>query len=282
MTLKLMKVSASTTISETTARPVGSPPADFVQQATITDATHASFAPVLAATAARPCVVAQLGQTLDSKIATTTGESRYINGSLALDHLHRLRAHVQAVVVGVGTAIADDPLLNVRRVNGPSPARVVIDPNGRLPVEARCLRDDGVPRLVIGRARRPLPDGVEQVLLPAEDGKLDPRAILAALLARGWFRILVEGGARTVSQFIDAGCIDRLHLLVAPVIMGSGRSGLELVPITSLRQALRPVTVVYPFADGDVLFDCDLRTQHESRAADGNATGNLSRLRPAR
>ncbi|MEL6128139.1 MAG: RibD family protein, partial [Pseudomonadota bacterium] len=80
-----------------------------------------------------PVVVAQLGQTLDGRIATVTGASKYINGHSALDHLHRLRAHVDAVVVGVGTAIADDPQLTVRRVDGQSPARVVIDPRGRMP-----------------------------------------------------------------------------------------------------------------------------------------------------
>lgn len=232
------------------------------------DATAACFIPLRDATPENPCVVAQLGQTLDSRIATPTGESRWINGSDALDHLHRLRAHVHAVVVGVGTAVADDPRLDVRRVPGDSPARVVIDPNGRLPPGAKCLREDGIRRLVIGTAARALPDGVEQVVLERHEGMLRPLDIMATLLARGWYRILVEGGAATISQFIDAGCIDRLHLLVAPMIMGSGRPGLELRPITSLRQALRPVTTIYPFADGDVLFDCDLRTQQESRAAD--------------
>src|SRR5215831_9956770 len=94
-------------------------------------------------------VVGQIGQSLDGRAATATGHSHYINGSDGLDHLHRLRAIVDAVVVGVGTALADDPLLTVRRVAGPHPARVVIDPKGRLSAAARALRDDGVRRLVI-------------------------------------------------------------------------------------------------------------------------------------
>jgi len=85
-------------------------------------------------------VVGQIGQSLDGRAATSTGHSHYINGSEGLDHLHRLRALMDAVVVGVGTALADDPLLTVRRVAGPHPARVVIDPNGRLPAAARVLR----------------------------------------------------------------------------------------------------------------------------------------------
>src|SRR5262245_15144180 len=78
--------------------------------------------------------VGQLGQSLDGRIATPSGHSHYINGPAGLAHLHRLRALVDAVVIGVGTALADDPQLTVRRVSGPQPVRVVIDPNGRLPV----------------------------------------------------------------------------------------------------------------------------------------------------
>jgi diaminohydroxyphosphoribosylaminopyrimidine deaminase/5-amino-6-(5-phosphoribosylamino)uracil reductase len=94
-------------------------------------------------------VVGQIGQSLDGRAATTTGHSHYINGADGLDHLHRLRALMDAVVVGVGTALADDPLLTVRRVAGPHPARVIIDPRGRLPATARAFRDDGVRRLVL-------------------------------------------------------------------------------------------------------------------------------------
>jgi diaminohydroxyphosphoribosylaminopyrimidine deaminase / 5-amino-6-(5-phosphoribosylamino)uracil reductase len=72
-------------------------------------------------------------------------------------------------------------------------------------------------------------------------------------------RLLIEGGADTISRFIDAGCLDRLHVLVAPVIIGSGKSSLELAPVGALEKALRPVADVYALADGDVLFDCDLR-----------------------
>ena len=91
-------------------------------------------------------VVGQFGQSIDGRIATVTGHSKYINGTAGLAHLHRLRALVDAVVVGIGTAVADDPQLTVRRVAGPSPARVVIDPSGRLPATARLLAEDGIRR----------------------------------------------------------------------------------------------------------------------------------------
>ena len=217
------------------------------------------FAPFAAGTAARPFVVAQLGQSLDGRIATITGDSRYVNGAAALDHLHRIRARVDAVVVGVGTVVADDPLLTVRRVPGPSPVRVVIDPDGRMPPQARCLSDDGPPRLVVCREGVAVPAGTEALPLPGSVDGLCPRAIVAALGRRGFRRILVEGGSRTISRFLDAGCLDRLHLLVGPVLIGSGRPGLELKPVRALSEALRPATRAYAFPEGDVLFDCDLR-----------------------
>ncbi len=222
------------------------------------------LAPLLNAHPSRPFVVAQLGQSLDGRIATPTGESRWINKDAALDHVHRIRANVDAVLVGVGTVVADDPILNVRRVHGRNPARVVIDPKGRMPVTARCLDGkDGCRRLVIraeGISAPALPDGVEIITLPPDaGGRLDPGATVAALFARGIKTMLIEGGAWTVSEFINAGAVDRLHVLVAPVILGSGKTGLSLTPIDRLSEALRPTARVFPLADGDVLFDCDLR-----------------------
>ena len=220
----------------------------------------AAFAPILRADPARPFVVAQLGQSLDGRIATTTGESRYINGTGALDHLHALRAHVDAVVVGIGTVLADDPQLTVRRVPGQSPVRVILDPNGKLPDHARCFDNAGPPCLVVRSIDRPTPDRVENLLLPSDaHGQIDPSDIVDALFARGMRRLLIEGGADTISRFIDADCVDRLHVLVAPVIIGSGKASLDLAPVGDLKKALRPPVGVYVLPSGDVLFDCDLR-----------------------
>jgi diaminohydroxyphosphoribosylaminopyrimidine deaminase / 5-amino-6-(5-phosphoribosylamino)uracil reductase len=210
-------------------------------------------------------VVGQLGQSIDARIATPTGHSHYINGEAGLAHLHRLRALVDAVVIGVGTAIADDPQLTVRRVEGPSPARVIVDPNGRLPSAARVLAADGIRRLVIAKAGTPakLPPGVEAVPLPADDGRLGPAAIIAALADRGFRRILIEGGADTVSRFLAARCLDRLHILVAPIILGGGQSSLTLPPIQRVDEAIRaPMrSHVLDARGGDVLLDCDLGAQ---------------------
>ena len=204
-------------------------------------------------------VVGQFGQSLDGRVATETGHSHYINGPAGLAHLHRLRALVDVVVVGVSTALADNPQLTVRHVGGPCPARAVIDPRGRMNADARLFARDGVRRLVITAegTRPPLPAGVECVSLPATDGAIAPAAILAALAERGFRRMLIEGGSHTVSRFIAAGCLDRLHIVVAPIILGAGRGGVALDPVASCADALRPPMRLHRL-DGEVLFDCDL------------------------
>jgi riboflavin-specific deaminase-like protein len=207
-------------------------------------------------------VIGQYGQSIDARVATVTGHSHYVNGEAGLAHLHRLRALVDAVVIGVGTALVDDPQLTVRRVTGPNPARVVIDPNGRLPVTARLLDDDGIRRLLVTTAtsRSKLPPGVERIVVPSADGEIAPAAILAALSERGFRRILIEGGAHTVSRFLAAGCLDRLHVVIAPIILGSGPSSVTLPPIARVDQALRAPMRVHAMGD-EVLLDCDLGAQ---------------------
>ena len=178
---------------------------------------------------------------------------------VSLFGLHRLRAVVDAVVVGIGTALADDPQLTVRLVAGRHPVRVVIDPNGRIPANAKLFAEDGVRRIVITteHAVLNLPPGVEILRLPSCEGQLAPAAILQALARSGLTRILIEGGAQTLSGFIKAGCLDRVHVIVAPIILGSGRPGFDLTPIEWIDQAMRPPVMTH-LLEGEVLFDCDL------------------------
>jgi len=203
----------------------------------------------------RPFVVGQLGQSLDGRIATPTGSSRYINGPEAILHLHRLRALVDAVIVGIGTVVADDPQLTVREVAGNDPARVVVDPNGRLPPDARILAEDGCPVFVIQAHDRPRPHWVTPITIPSEGDQIAPAAIVAALAERGFRRLLVEGGAGTLSGFLAAGALDRLHLSVAPVIIGSGPVGISLPPIDPIEHALRPPAIIHRLGN-DIVFDC--------------------------
>lgn len=220
------------------------------------------FGPLRAGACDAMMVVGQLGQTLDGRISTVTGHSKYINGPAGLTHLHRLRAVVDAVVVGVGTAVADDPRLNVRLVTGPHPARVVIDPKARLEPDALVWLDDGARRIIIvaDQVKPRTPHGVEVISLPSRNGQLAPADILKALFTLGLKRILIEGGADTVSRFMQAGCLDRLHVIVAPIIMGSGRAGFSLPAIEHMDQAVRIKMHAHPLED-EMLFDCDLSAQ---------------------
>jgi diaminohydroxyphosphoribosylaminopyrimidine deaminase/5-amino-6-(5-phosphoribosylamino)uracil reductase len=231
------------------------------------------FGPLRASAPDNLVVLGQIGQSLDGRVATMNGHSHYINGPAGLDHLHRLRALVDAVVVGVGTALADDPQLTVRRVTGPQPARVVIDPSGRLPPSARLFAADGVRRLVIAStdAKPQHAQGIDVVRLPAADRRLAPDAILAALAERGLRRILIEGGAETVSRFLVAGCLDRLHVVVAPIIIGAGRPSFVLPPIGRVDEALRAPMRVHRLGD-EVLFDCDLSAQRKPTGVANRST----------
>ncbi|MBZ9560271.1 MULTISPECIES: RibD family protein [unclassified Modicisalibacter] len=205
--------------------------------------------------------IAQLGQSLDGRIATESGASHYINGLASRVHLHRLRALVDAVLVGAGTVAADDPQLTVRHVEGANPWRVVCDPRGRLDVRRDVFQTAAAPTLhLVGRGAPPLVGAgahVERLELPAGPRGIEPRAVLDALAERGLTRVLVEGGGVTVSRFVEADVLHRLHLLVAPLLIGSGRPGLALTPIDTLDAARRPPARTFPCGD-DTLFDLRL------------------------
>ena len=210
-----------------------------------------------------PGLFAQVGQSLDGRIATASGDATAVSGPDGLRHLHRCRALADAVVVGVRTALADDPRLTVRLVPGENPVRVVIDPRGRLPDDARPLAADGARRIVVQACDRPRPAGVEVVRLPAEDGRICPDAIAEALADRGLRRVLIEGGGVTIGRFLDAGLLFRLHVAIAPLIIGAGPAGLRTSPIARLSDALRPEIHVYGL-ESDVVFDCALGTASRS------------------
>ncbi|WP_445001484.1 RibD family protein [Halomonas mongoliensis] len=202
--------------------------------------------------------IAQLGQSLDGRIATESGHSHFINGPESLVHLHRLRALMDAVVVGAGTACEDDPRLTVRHVAGPHPVRVILDPRGRVTPDRLLLRDPEAPTLHL-HGEGACPEGaagshVTRQALPLAEGGFAPAAVLDALAARGLERVLIEGGGITVSRFLEAGVLHRLHLLMAPLLIGSGRPGLAMTPIATLDEARRPASRTFRCGD-DTLFD---------------------------
>jgi len=205
-------------------------------------------------------VIGQIGQSLDGRVATESGHSHYVTGKADVVRLHRVRALVDAVLVGAGTASADDPRLTVRHVVGPDPARVVLDPAGRVDPAGALFTDGAAPTLWLRGGTPPskLAAHVE-VVAPrvGTNGSVAPEHVLTLMRARGWRRILVEGGGITVSAFLEAGALDRLHVTVAPLVIGAGRHGITLPPIATLDEALRPRSRHFTLGD-DVLFDLDL------------------------
>jgi riboflavin-specific deaminase-like protein len=211
--------------------------------------------------------IAQIGQSLDGRIATVAGDARDVSGEDGLAHLHRLRALVDGVVIGVGTALHDKPRLTVRLCSGQNPARIVIDPNGRLPDDAPVLTDDGTRRIVIQAVNRPRPDGVEVIRLPLAGRFFRADTVLAALRKTGLNKLLIEGGAITISAFLDARLLDRLHVAVAPLLIGAGPAALTTQrPELKLAQCIRPETRIFSLGS-DVLFDCVMPKTAASAAA---------------
>lgn len=220
-----------------------------------------------------PYVVAQLGQSLDGFVATATGDSYYVNGAHCLLHLHRLRALCDAVLVGAGTVAIDNPQLTTRRVPGPQPVRVAIDPTARLDGLSRVFSDGQAPTLWIcdsrhaTQARSRLGHGpvraevlaVDDLLAPDTAVGYHPQRAIAALARRGLRLLFVEGGGMTVSRFFTAGALNRLHLVVAPVLIGNGRRGLQVPAHAVMADCPRPKARTLPLGQ-DMLWDLELRS----------------------
>ncbi|MEU0360224.1 RibD family protein [Streptomyces cyaneofuscatus] len=220
--------------------------------------------------------LAQLGQSLDGFIATRKGDADYVTDLEDREHLHRLRALSDAVVVGAGTAVADDPRLTVRACPGPHPVRVVLDPHGRVPLTRQVFTDGAAPTLWVvgaavelGRAAEDglADNGVDVLVLP-DSAAFSPGRLLHELARRGLGRVLVEGGGVTVSRFLHGAALDLLYITVAPVLIGDGVRGLAFAGHDLMRDALRP-PVRRVFLGQDTLFELDLRVSRADEPLGG-------------
>lgn len=219
------------------------------------------YLPLVGTRAGNAPVIAQVGQSLDGFIALADGRSHYVTGPTSLVHLHRLRALSDCVIVGANTVAADDPQLTTRRVPGPHPTRVILDPRLRLAPHHKVFQDRQAPTIRVRAQGVPLPptmtcSHIEEVQISSREGRLDLEALISHLRSLGHRTVLVEGGGVTIAAFLAAGLLQRLHVVSAPMLIGLGRPGLPL-PEPPLGGP-QPVVRAYPL-DDDVLFDCDLR-----------------------
>jgi diaminohydroxyphosphoribosylaminopyrimidine deaminase / 5-amino-6-(5-phosphoribosylamino)uracil reductase len=216
------------------------------------------YGPLCAIPPGQDFAVAHLAQSLDGRIATASGASRWISGEEDLHHTHCMRALADAVLVGADTILHDDPLLTVRRCAGKHPVRVVIDPERKLGPRHQVFTDPSTPTFVIAAEDSACGSdlGIAELLrLPRTEGVIAPAAIRRALAERGLHWLFIEGGGVTISHFLRAGCLDRLQLTVAPMILGSGRPSVTLPEIAAPKQGLRPQIRRVALGQ-DVLFEC--------------------------
>ena len=197
----------------------------------------------------RPSVTVSYAQTLDGRVATATGESKWISCPDSLRFAHEMRAGHDAVLVGAGTICKDDPRLTVRRVPGASPLRVVVDSTLRTPTHAAVLADGAATRTVLAgtdrapsrRRARARAAGATVLVLPSGvDGRVDLGVLLEELGTLGIVSVMVEGGATVITGFLEAGLVDRLAVCVAPKILGSG---LQAIGDLGIRDLSRSITL---------------------------------------
>ncbi|HXF35968.1 MAG TPA: GTP cyclohydrolase II RibA [Actinomycetota bacterium] len=214
----------------------------------------------------RPFVVLKYAQTLDGRIATRTGDARWISGPRERAVAHALRAACDAVLVGAGTVLADDPRLTVRLVPGASPIRVVLDGRLRTAPQARVY-DPEAPTVVLTTPAAP-PERRERLRglgvvvreVPAGAEGVELSAGLRALAEMGIGSVLVEGGARVLTSFLRAGLADRVVVSVAPSIMGAGREAVEDLGVRRVSDAVRLDDMRWFRAGSDLLVSGAPRT----------------------
>jgi len=196
----------------------------------------------------RPLTVSHFAQSLDGRIATDVGDSRWIGCDENRVHAHRMRALCDGILIGARTLRTDQPALTVRHTEGPDPVRIVLGHAS----DVGCLERAGPsPILVVGEGDDPTSPQVERVALPRDNGLIATTSVLRELYAHGIRSLYIEGGSTTTSAFLAEGNIDVLQLHISPMIIGPGINSFSKPGIRSVDESVRFRRYVYqPIGDG--------------------------------
>jgi riboflavin-specific deaminase-like protein len=209
----------------------------------------------------RPRVTLKIAQTLDGRIATRTGHSRWVSSPASRSMGHALRASHDAILVGIGTVLTDDPQLTVRLAAGRNPMRVVIDSSLRVPLNAAVLASDGIAVKIVTHAPasaaaadaiRAL--GAEVVAVPGSKGRVDLAIALQELRVRGIESVLVEGGAKIATEMIRLQLVDELVLFIASKVIGTGVDAIGDLGIVDMTEAVQFSSSSVELLEGDIVF----------------------------
>jgi diaminohydroxyphosphoribosylaminopyrimidine deaminase/5-amino-6-(5-phosphoribosylamino)uracil reductase len=211
----------------------------------------------------RPFGILKLATSLDGRIAAASGDSQWISSARSRAIVHRWRRECDAVVVGAGTVIEDNPRLTCRIARGRDPIRVVIDARLRTPPTALIFteRSDATALLVtlgknVERARRRYTSGrVEVVGCAGRDGEIDLKAMVTEFARRGWCKVLFEGGAHVAGSALRARIIDRIAFFIAPKVLGAGLPAVQGLDTYRVREAISLTNVSVRRIDGDALIE---------------------------
>ncbi len=196
----------------------------------------------------KPFIHLKIAASLDGRIAAANGDSRWITDQAARTLVHRWRARYDAVLIGVDTAICDDPQLTVRLCSGPQPYRIVLDSRLRIPENSRLLRDQFAAKTIIFAAGEPPPEklarlrraGMRVEIVPAdEQGQTALPQVLEQLGRLSISSVLVEGGSKIFTAFIRQRCFDKLSIFYAPLIIGTGRNAIGELNTGAIAGAMR-------------------------------------------
>ena len=222
----------------------------------------------------RPSVTIKIAQTLDGRIATRTGESQWITSEQARTLAHELRATHDAVLVGIGTVLQDNPRLTVRLVDGPDPLRIVADTALRIPLDCHliserpertiCLAAESAPAERVGALRE---RGARVLVGRADEAGLDLGDALERLAGLGVRSVMVEGGSGIVTSLLRARLVDRVVVCIAPKILGTGLDAVGDLGICDLAQALTFREATIRQLGPDIVFDG--LVDHGAARADG-------------